>query len=78
MQAQHVILGSTRTGPDLGRRALLGGATASMVPRAGRAAAQVRIGILQFGSVQWLADNSLIDDASADSFFSGHPDPALP
>jgi Uncharacterised protein family (UPF0158) len=29
-------------------------------------------------AVQWLADNSLIDDASADSFFSGHPDPALP
>ena len=29
-------------------------------------------------AVQWLADNSLIDDASADRFLSGHPDPALP
>jgi len=29
-------------------------------------------------AVQWLADNSLFDDGSADSFFSGHPDPALP
>jgi hypothetical protein len=29
-------------------------------------------------AVQWLADNSLIDDDSADSFLSGHPDPALP
>jgi hypothetical protein len=29
-------------------------------------------------AVQWLADNSLIDDGSANSFFSGHPDPALP
>jgi hypothetical protein len=29
-------------------------------------------------AVQWLADNSLIDDGAANSFFSGHPDPALP
>ena len=29
-------------------------------------------------AVQWLADNSLIDDGSADSFLSGYPDPALP
>ena len=29
-------------------------------------------------AVQWLADNSLIDDGSADRFLSGHPDPALP
>lgn len=29
-------------------------------------------------AVQWLADNSLIDDDSAGSFLSGHPDPALP
>lgn len=29
-------------------------------------------------AVQWLADNSLIDDDSADCFLSGHPDPALP
>jgi hypothetical protein len=29
-------------------------------------------------AVQWLADNSLIDDGSANSFFSTHPDPALP
>jgi hypothetical protein len=29
-------------------------------------------------AAQWLADNSLIDDGSADSFMSGHPDPALP
>ena len=29
-------------------------------------------------AVQWLADNSLIDDGSAGSFLSGHPDPALP
>jgi hypothetical protein len=29
-------------------------------------------------AVQWLADNSLIDDGSANSFFSVHPDPALP
>jgi uncharacterized protein UPF0158 len=26
-------------------------------------------------AVQWLADNSLIDDSSADRFLSGHPDP---
>jgi len=26
-------------------------------------------------AVQWLADNSLIDDGSADRFLSGHPDP---
>ena len=29
-------------------------------------------------AVQWLADNCLIDDGSADRFLSGHPDPALP
>ncbi len=29
-------------------------------------------------AVQWLADNSLIDDGSADRFLSGQPDPALP
>ena len=29
-------------------------------------------------AVQWLADNSLIDDGSADRFLSAHPDPALP
>jgi Uncharacterised protein family (UPF0158) len=29
-------------------------------------------------AVQWLADNSLIDDDSADRFLDGHPDPALP
>ena len=29
-------------------------------------------------AVQWLADNSLIDDGSAGCFLSGHPDPALP
>jgi hypothetical protein len=29
-------------------------------------------------AVQWLADNSLIDDDSAERFLSGHPDPALP
>jgi hypothetical protein len=29
-------------------------------------------------AVQWLADNSLIDNSSADRFLSGHPDPALP
>jgi len=29
-------------------------------------------------AVQWLADNSLIDDDSADSFLVRHPDPALP
>jgi hypothetical protein len=29
-------------------------------------------------AVQWLADNSLIDDGSADTFLLGHPDPALP
>src|SRR5258708_722462 len=29
-------------------------------------------------AVQWLADNSLIDDGSADQFLLGHPDPALP
>jgi hypothetical protein len=28
--------------------------------------------------MQWLADNSLIDDDSALRFLSGHPDPALP
>jgi hypothetical protein len=29
-------------------------------------------------AAQWLADNSLIDDGSADSFLSGHSDPVLP
>ena len=29
-------------------------------------------------AVQWLADNSLIDDDSADTFLVRHPDPALP
>jgi hypothetical protein len=29
-------------------------------------------------AVQWLADNSLIDDGAADHFLSGHPDPVLP
>jgi hypothetical protein len=29
-------------------------------------------------AVQWLADNSLIDDDAADRFLSGHPDPDLP
>jgi hypothetical protein len=29
-------------------------------------------------AVQWLADNSLIDDDSADTFLLGDPDPALP
>jgi hypothetical protein len=29
-------------------------------------------------AVQWLADNSLIDDDSAERFLSGHSDPALP
>jgi Uncharacterised protein family (UPF0158) len=29
-------------------------------------------------AVQWLADNSLVDDDTADRFLSGHPDPALP
>ena len=29
-------------------------------------------------AVQWLADNSLIDNGSADRFLSGNPDPALP
>ncbi len=29
-------------------------------------------------AVQWLADNSLIDDDAAGSFLSEHPDPALP
>jgi len=28
-------------------------------------------------AVQWLADNSLVDDHSAEDFLSGHPDPAL-
>ena len=28
-------------------------------------------------AVQWLADNSLIDDGAADHFLSGHPDPVL-
>jgi Uncharacterised protein family (UPF0158) len=29
-------------------------------------------------AVQWLADNSLIDDEVADRFLAGHPDPDLP
>ncbi len=29
-------------------------------------------------AVQWLADNSLIDDDTAGRFLDGHPDPALP
>jgi hypothetical protein len=29
-------------------------------------------------AVLWLADNSLIDDDSADHFLDGHPDPVLP
>jgi hypothetical protein len=29
-------------------------------------------------AVQWLADNSLIDDDAADRFLAGHPDPHLP
>jgi hypothetical protein len=29
-------------------------------------------------AVQWLTDNSLIDDSSADSFLASNPDPALP
>ena len=29
-------------------------------------------------AVQWLADNSLIDDGSAERFLDSHPDPALP
>ena len=29
-------------------------------------------------AVQWLADNSLIDDDTASRFLDGHPDPALP
>jgi hypothetical protein len=29
-------------------------------------------------AVQWLADNSLVDDHSAEDFLSGHLDPALP
>jgi Uncharacterised protein family (UPF0158) len=29
-------------------------------------------------AVQWLADNSLIDDDAADRFLVGHPDPDLP
>jgi Uncharacterised protein family (UPF0158) len=29
-------------------------------------------------AVQWLADNSLIDDNAAERFLDGHPDPALP
>jgi hypothetical protein len=28
--------------------------------------------------VEWLADNSLIDEEAADRFLSGHPDPDLP
>ena len=29
-------------------------------------------------AVQWLADNSLIDDGAADRFLDTHPEPALP
>ena len=29
-------------------------------------------------AVEWLADNSLIDDDAADRFLTGHPDPSLP
>jgi hypothetical protein len=29
-------------------------------------------------AVQWLADNSLIDDETADQFMDSHPDPDLP
>jgi len=29
-------------------------------------------------AVQWLADNSLIDDQAADQFLASHPDPDLP
>lgn len=29
-------------------------------------------------AVDWLADNSLIDQAEADRFFADHPDPAVP
>ena len=29
-------------------------------------------------AVQWLADNSLIDDEAADRFLTGHPDPDPP
>jgi hypothetical protein len=29
-------------------------------------------------AVQWLADNSLIDDEAADRFLTSHPDPDLP
>ena len=29
-------------------------------------------------AVQWLAENSLIDDDAADGFLAGHPDPGLP
>ena len=29
-------------------------------------------------AVQWLADNSLIDDEAANRFLTGHPDPDLP
>jgi len=29
-------------------------------------------------AVQWLSDNSLIDEGSADRFLAGHLDPALP
>lgn len=29
-------------------------------------------------AVEWLADNSLIDDGAADRFLGSHPDPDLP
>ena len=30
------------------------------------------------GAVQWLAEDSFIDDDAADRFLTGHPDPSLP
>jgi hypothetical protein len=29
-------------------------------------------------AVEWLADNSLIDDDGASRFLAGHPDPDIP
>ncbi len=46
-------------------------ASAAMVERLRDARARRR-------AVQWLADNSLIDDDSADRFLDRHPEPALP
>lgn len=46
-----------RPGRHIGRRTLLAGCVASLLPSPANAAPpQVRLGILQFGSVQWLAD----------------------